>query len=301
MRYFEHDSSALEDEKMALLFIEFGYEGIGLYWSILEKLTKQEKPINTLVLKHQLKVGKKLAKCWKFMESIDIISSNNGETFSKRLTNFIESYQEKKYKTSKRVSQHRENQTDTENVTRYNNESNDTDKIRIDKIRIEDNIIPPKPPEGEEGIYKKNDLVNEEKTETKKTPRRGKFEPDLSKLDEPSQELVQTFIEFRKRKRRAFTCQQEVDLFIETLKEYAGGEKATFKVAKEIIENSIRAGYPDIYRPKNFSNGKSQQTHEQRIEKSIDTANEAIQYIEREAARKAESERRRSESGGNQA
>lgn len=298
MRYFEHDSSALEDEKMALLFIEFGYEGIGLYWSILEKLTKQEKPINTLVLKHQLKVGKKLAKCWKFMESIDIISSNNGETFSKRLTNFIESYQEKKYKTSKRVLQHRENQTHEENVTRYNHESNATDKIRIDKIRIEENIIPPNPLKGETDSTKKNDLIENEKTETKKTPRRGKFEPDLSKLDENSSQLILKFIEFRKRKRRSFTCQDEVDLFIETLRDYSDG---SFKVAKEIIENSIRAGYPDIYRPKNFTNGKSKQSHEQRVEKSIETGNIAIQYVEREAARKAESERRRSESSSNQA
>jgi ribonuclease R len=39
-------------------------------------LSKQEKPIKTSVLKMQLKVGKKLNKCWNFMESIDIISSN---------------------------------------------------------------------------------------------------------------------------------------------------------------------------------------------------------------------------------
>ena len=42
----------------------------------------QEKPIKTKVLKHQLNVGKKLDKVWQFIEEIDLISTNNGETIS---------------------------------------------------------------------------------------------------------------------------------------------------------------------------------------------------------------------------
>ena len=143
MKYFLHDSNAFEDEKFCMLFMEYGYEGLGLFYTILEKLAKQEKPINTNVLKMQLKVGKKLEKCWNFMESIDIISSNNGETFNKQLLNFSEKYKIKKEKNLERIKQWRDNQEVTENVTHYNNVCNaDKEKKRKEnesKVKLIDN------------------------------------------------------------------------------------------------------------------------------------------------------------------
>ncbi len=90
--------------------MNFGYEGLGLFYTILEKLAGQEKPIKTDVLKAQLKVGKRLNKCWKFMESLDIISSNNGETFNKQLLNNSEKFLIKKEKNRKRIANWREKQ-----------------------------------------------------------------------------------------------------------------------------------------------------------------------------------------------
>jgi hypothetical protein len=133
MKYFLHDSNSFEDEKVSMLFMEYGYEGLGLFYTILEKLAKQEKPINTKVLKMQLNVGKKLEKCWNFMESIDIISSNNGETFNKQLLNFSEKYKIKKEKNLERISQWRENQLDSENVTHYKSVRN-TPKVKESKV-----------------------------------------------------------------------------------------------------------------------------------------------------------------------
>ena len=135
MKYFLHDSNSFEDEKVAMLYMEYGYEGLGLFYTILEKLSKQEKPIKTSVLKMQLKVGKKLDKCWNFMESIDIISSNNGETFNKQLLNFSEKYKIKKEKNLKRISQWRENQEVTENVTHYESVCN-TPKVKESKVKL---------------------------------------------------------------------------------------------------------------------------------------------------------------------
>lgn len=135
MKYFLHDSSAFEDEKVTELFMAFGYEGLGLFYTILEKLAKQEKPIKTHILKAQLKVGKKLEKCWNFMESIDIISSNNGETFNKQLLNYSEKYKIKKENSAKRLSQWRENQTDTKNETHYNNVRN-ASKVKVSKVKV---------------------------------------------------------------------------------------------------------------------------------------------------------------------
>jgi hypothetical protein len=173
MKYFLHDSNAFEDEKVALLFMKYGYEGLGLFYTILEKLAKQEKPVNTDVLKMQLKVGKKLEKCWNFMESIDIISSNNGETFNKQLLNYSEKYKIKKEKNLKRISQWRINQDVTENVTHYqsvrNADKEKKSKVNISKVNILDSAfdewwnIYDKKISKEKAIAKWNILTNQEK------------------------------------------------------------------------------------------------------------------------------------------
>lgn len=138
MKYFLHDSNSFNDEKITELYLEFGYEGLGLFYTILEKLALQEKPIKTIVLKHQLNVGKKLEKCWKFMEEIDLISSNNGETFNKQLLNFSEKYQVKKEKNAKRIAEWRENQSVSENVTSYESVSN---KPKVNKSKVKESKV----------------------------------------------------------------------------------------------------------------------------------------------------------------
>lgn len=133
MKYYLHDTSSFDDEKISELFINFGYEGLGLFYTILEKIGKQEKPVKTLVLKSQLKVGKRLEKCWNFMESLGIISSNNGETFNKQLLNFSEKYKIKSEKNAKRISEWREKQEVIENVTRSESVRN-TPKVNESKV-----------------------------------------------------------------------------------------------------------------------------------------------------------------------
>ena len=134
MKYYLHDSTSFNDEKITELYLEFGYEGLGLFYTILEKLALQEKPIKTNVLKHQLNVGKKLEKVWRFLEEIDLISSNNGETFNKQLLNFSKKYQVSKEKNAKRISEWRENQAVNENVTRSEHIRND-DKVKESKVK----------------------------------------------------------------------------------------------------------------------------------------------------------------------
>jgi rubrerythrin len=133
MKYYLHDSNSFNDEKITELYLEFGYEGLGLFYTILEKLALQEKPIKTNVLKHQLNVGKKLEKVWKFLEEIDLISTNNGETFNKQLLNFSKKYQVSKEKNAKRISEWRDNQAVTENVTRSELVRN-ADKVKESKV-----------------------------------------------------------------------------------------------------------------------------------------------------------------------
>jgi hypothetical protein len=141
MKYFLHDTNAFNDEKVTELFINYGFEGVGLFYVILERLASQEKPIKTKVLKTQLKVGKRLEKCWQFMEEIDMISSNNGETFNERILSYSETYKIKKEKTAEKVRQWRERQSITENVTSYETVSNPP-KVNKSKVNIESGAKP---------------------------------------------------------------------------------------------------------------------------------------------------------------
>jgi hypothetical protein len=134
MKYYLHDSNSFSDEKITELYIKFGYEGLGLFYTFLEKIALQEKPIKTSVLKSQLKVGKKLEKCWSFMESLELISSNNGESFNEQLLNFSGKYAIKKEKNREKVRQWREKQTYTDNVTSYETECNDS-KLNKSKVK----------------------------------------------------------------------------------------------------------------------------------------------------------------------
>src|SRR3972149_2804113 len=138
MKYYLHDSNAFNDEKITELYIKFGYEGLGLFYTLLEKLAQQEKPIKTDILKTQLNVGKRLNRCWNFMEKIGIIHSNNDDTFSKQLLNFSENYQIKKQKNTERIRQWRENQANIKNVTCYEHVYN-APKVKRSKINIIDN------------------------------------------------------------------------------------------------------------------------------------------------------------------
>lgn len=138
MKYFLHDTSAFDDEKITELFIKFGYEGIGLFYTALEKIARQEKPVKTEVLKTQLRVGKRLEKCWLFMEEIGILSSNNGETFNEQLLKFSGKYQINKEKTRKKVSEWRERKRVEENVTGYVPVSNPP-KVKESKVNTINN------------------------------------------------------------------------------------------------------------------------------------------------------------------
>ena len=134
MKYYLHDTNSFNDEKITLLFRRFGYEGLGLFYTFLEKIAAQEQPIGTDALKFQLKVGKKLNKCWNYMEEIGLLSSNNGETFNKQLLNFSEKFEIKKEKNRKRVAQWRENQKNKESVTHYESVRN-APKVKESKVK----------------------------------------------------------------------------------------------------------------------------------------------------------------------
>jgi hypothetical protein len=165
MKYFLHDCNAFDDEKISELYMKFGYEGLGLFYTTLEKIGKQEKPVKTAVLKSQLKVGKKLEKCWKFMEEIGVINTLNGETFNENILKFSEKFAIKKEKNREKISEWRKNQQVTKNVTSYEPNCNhpkvNISKVKENKIKeeeiLKDDFVPETWP-----FEKRNFLKNEQ-------------------------------------------------------------------------------------------------------------------------------------------
>ena len=133
MKYYMHDSNSFNDEKITELYIKFGYEGLGLFYTILEKFAAQEKPIRIIILKKQLNVGKKLEKCFEFMQNIGLIQSSNDECFNINVLDKCKKYLINKESTKKRVADFRDKQAVKENVTCYTDECN-ADKLNISKV-----------------------------------------------------------------------------------------------------------------------------------------------------------------------
>lgn len=134
MKYYLHDTNSFDDEKITELYLKFGFEGLGLFYTALEKIAKQEKPVKTEVLKAQLNIKKRLNKCWNFIEEIGLISSINGESFNEKLLNYSEKYKIKKEKNRKKISEWRKNQNDIKSVTSYEQKCN-PDKVKESKVK----------------------------------------------------------------------------------------------------------------------------------------------------------------------
>ena len=143
MKYYLHDSNSFNDEKVTELFTKFGFEGLGLFYTILEKLAQQEKPVKTEVLKRQLRVGKRLNKCWNFMESLGIISSNNGDTFNKQLLNHSEKYLINREKNAERIANWRAKKEDVTHYKSVRNTFVTPSNISKDKISKDNTIMQP--------------------------------------------------------------------------------------------------------------------------------------------------------------
>jgi hypothetical protein len=146
MKYFEHSTNSFSDEAITELYMSFGYEGLGLFYTVLEKLAMQERPMKTHVLKEQVHVGKKLEKCWKFMEEIGLLLTKDGETFNENILKNCGSYSIKKEKNAKKISEWREKQSLTKSVTGYEHNSNLLEEKRREENRIEEENTSPAEP-----------------------------------------------------------------------------------------------------------------------------------------------------------
>jgi len=225
MKYYLHDSNSFNDEKVTELYIKFGYEGLGLFYTMLEKFAAQEKPIKTQVLKKQLDIGKRLEKCWSFMEEIGLIQSLNGETFNERILNFAGKYKIKNKINAERVSQWRENQAVTKNVT-HNVQDCNADKVNKSKVK--------------ESKVKENKLK-----ETKE-------ETELVFISNDWQVLWEGWVEHKRNQfKDKYKTKQSEQIAINQLVELAGGELGT---AQEIVKASVSNLWKGLFKLKTNTN-----------------------------------------------
>lgn len=177
--YFPHDSDARSDDKIISLRIKHKWEGYGLYWALIEKLMESNDytlKADYNVLAFDLRSDAALIK--SIINDFGLFAfTENGECFySESLIMRMRPLDEKKAKLSNagkrgnekrwgnnklRTSPPDKNSIATQSPPdRHPIASLSQDKIRGDKNREEDNIIPPTPP-FEGGGRKKKDKSKE--------------------------------------------------------------------------------------------------------------------------------------------
>lgn len=139
-----------------LLFVDYGYEGIGLFFTALEKFAAAETPLNERVLKKVLHVNKRLEKAWEFLKEIELIQEENGEVFSENLQKFSGKYEIKKGKNAERVKKFREKnrQKNTENAESNESVTHYTEKCNAEVM-----------PDNKEVVIRNKEKRNKKNTE----------------------------------------------------------------------------------------------------------------------------------------
>ena len=152
MNWFKHDYSAAEDDKILELRAEYGWEGYGIFFAILEYMCKTEKGIDRKrigalrmvvgtvegylegYLEHTLKVG--------------LFYEENGIIWNQRIRDHIDQIQHRRVEGSKAgkksgKARREKAQNEGESKVTFNEPSRNplTDKIRLDKIREDNNRL----------------------------------------------------------------------------------------------------------------------------------------------------------------
>lgn len=89
--YFSHDTNASNDPKIINLRVYCGWEGVGIYWAIIEALHKEingelsKELISSLILDFYYQEEEKAKKLEKYLYATALLIDCNGNTTSKRV------------------------------------------------------------------------------------------------------------------------------------------------------------------------------------------------------------------------
>jgi hypothetical protein len=76
--YFSHDYTAKSDEKIKNLIYEFGYEGYGIYWSLIEELYQNANALQTNYKRIAFDMRVDENKVQSIIENFDLFVVENG-------------------------------------------------------------------------------------------------------------------------------------------------------------------------------------------------------------------------------
>lgn len=146
--FFSHDYNARNDPKIVKLCMDMGYEGIGIYWSILEIFYEQGGYINQSDIKgiaYALRLNDE-EKIEKILNNYNLFEKNDEKYFSKSIFDRLKRRKNKSIKAKHSAEKRWE----------YQSEINDANAMRNlcdGDAKIRDSI--------EEIIYKKEDRIEE--------------------------------------------------------------------------------------------------------------------------------------------
>jgi hypothetical protein len=96
MKYFLHDSTSLNQELIIKLYSEFGFEGYGIFYAILERIAFSESPIQKNLAIFTLRLTKKQQKILDFCIEIGLLLQQDNEIFEDNILQNSKKYINKK-------------------------------------------------------------------------------------------------------------------------------------------------------------------------------------------------------------
>lgn len=202
INFIRHDVNASSDPKLVKVRMKLGYEGQGLYWSIIEMMAQNEGQLEAdyNMLGYLLRTSAEVIKKLICDFGLFAFTDNNKNFFSIRLNSELEDINDKsqkaKEKAEKRWSKVKNDTVEKQEKSKGNTTAmlqhcnSNADNIIQDKIRKDNNIIPPLPPKGEsvenqpKNIFSIEAFIPEEKSSKESEPAKRFIKPSVSEIDD---------------------------------------------------------------------------------------------------------------------
>jgi hypothetical protein len=147
--YFSHDSNAKDDPKCVLLIEQLGLEGYGIYWVLIEVLRDQSTYKYPVALLPSLsrKYNTTFEKMKTVVYNYGLFTVDENDFFSLSLMERMENYEHKRLMASKAGKKSAEQRllvaSATNNQQAFNGCSTDVQPNKLNKIKENNNSIPP--------------------------------------------------------------------------------------------------------------------------------------------------------------
>ena len=139
MKWFKHDTAANMDAKLQEVMLDYGLEGYGLYWYCIELIAQRVNVDNlTFELEHDCRIiarntgstAQKVEQMMKDFIELGLFCSENGHVFCLKLADRCDDF-------TRKIVNKQQKTVKNQSVGLSPSKS---DKVRLDKIRLDKNI-----------------------------------------------------------------------------------------------------------------------------------------------------------------